>query len=339
MKRAFTLIELLVVIAIIAILAAMLMPALERARLAAKNAACAGNMHNIGLGIQMFRGDHDQRWIAGRTTWFTYGMCELQAFVMRDYTQDWKVFLCPSFDGPVTRQPGLSTPASVADNCFEPLNSTTNNPWASTRDICYFYDERNIDDNSDPGRIINADGIAMFDWNGPQPANHKDGVNVLFVDSSATWVATLSPTARREYTIAQVTYPGAWWSNPLPTAGPWIMYGYIQNPRVGEDDLTTGDVDDIYMREGTPAQWGTANPNVAMTWWGQSQGGRAALDWGLPPPDKRDAALGGGAIAPDWWGQTLPFFRGPFLASVDPGNAHTGWQWGVTPDMETQVYQ
>ena len=60
--KAFTLIELLVVIAIIAILAALLLPALAKAKRAARRSQCINNLKQVGLSFKVWEGDHGDKY-------------------------------------------------------------------------------------------------------------------------------------------------------------------------------------------------------------------------------------------------------------------------------------
>ena len=71
-RRAFTLIELLVVIAIIAILMAVLMPALKRAREGGKRAACLSNLKQLTLAWNMYADENDDRLVNGATGYSDY---------------------------------------------------------------------------------------------------------------------------------------------------------------------------------------------------------------------------------------------------------------------------
>jgi len=58
---AFTLVELLVVLAIIGVLAGLLLPTLGRANEAGRGTACLGNLHQVGLALQLYVGDNNNR--------------------------------------------------------------------------------------------------------------------------------------------------------------------------------------------------------------------------------------------------------------------------------------
>lgn len=71
-QRGFTLIELLVVIAIIAILMAILMPALNRAREQGKRASCLSNLNQLTLAWIMYADENDDKLVCGDTYEYTY---------------------------------------------------------------------------------------------------------------------------------------------------------------------------------------------------------------------------------------------------------------------------
>src|SRR5450830_1530952 len=95
-KKGFTLIELLVVIAIIAILAAMLLPALARAREQARRANCISNLKQLGLLCHMYAQDYDDSFPSGFGAVTARTPEDDLVALYPTYTTAWKLFVCPS---------------------------------------------------------------------------------------------------------------------------------------------------------------------------------------------------------------------------------------------------
>jgi prepilin-type N-terminal cleavage/methylation domain-containing protein len=71
-RTGFTLVELLVVISILALLIAILLPSLRRARQQAKRTACASNLRQVGLGLNMYA-DSSNDWLPTWSAWQVWG--------------------------------------------------------------------------------------------------------------------------------------------------------------------------------------------------------------------------------------------------------------------------
>lgn len=164
-KKGFTLIELLVVIAIIAILAGMLLPALNRARESARRVKCLNNIRQISVASHLYAADHREIFPSGNT------IANWAVELFPDYTEDYNMFLCPSMN---TTASATITDASC-DYAF--VGGLKESDPADSFMLC-----------DEPVSVTTASGQVVFS---ETQSNHRaDGGNFGFVDGHVTWIST-----------------------------------------------------------------------------------------------------------------------------------------------------
>jgi prepilin-type N-terminal cleavage/methylation domain-containing protein/prepilin-type processing-associated H-X9-DG protein len=199
--RAFTLIELLVVIAIIGILAAMLLPALNKARQKANQANCLGTMHQWGLALNMYNDDWNDYYpyvgTAGdpctpeNTEWAWYNvlppyigqktLCQLYAAGNPPTPRTGRsIWICPSATN-VTVRPTSSNPYF----CYS-LNVSTHSSSGGTHVI--FKRDRMVAPST---TIVFCEEVEdnFSETTGQYcGAKHNGGSNFVFGDAHAEWL-------------------------------------------------------------------------------------------------------------------------------------------------------
>lgn len=152
-KRGFTLVELLVVIAIIGVLVALLLPAVQAAREAARRSACQNNLHQIGLGLQNY---HSAK------QFFPYGAHDgdCESGVPHDrFPQTWRTLILPYMENqPLYEQLRELADQSRGNGCY-PVRRWERSPLQQTPVESYIC----------PSESINV-GSGLATWSGPSTA-------------------------------------------------------------------------------------------------------------------------------------------------------------------------
>jgi prepilin-type N-terminal cleavage/methylation domain-containing protein/prepilin-type processing-associated H-X9-DG protein len=217
-KRGFTLIELLVVIAIIAILAALLLPALASAKERGKRTACLSNIRQIGVISIMYAGDFGDKLFSSIGAPFnpialnlsllptlqTYGMV-----IKTNSSEQNNVWSCPERSYLPRQDPNALTTIAIGYQYYGGMTSWVNpagtfaNPPSPVKlsnskpRWCLAAESNCRIVNPLPGFPANdvgwgADGYVPGEAiRVPHPARvgtHPAGGNILFVDGSANWV-------------------------------------------------------------------------------------------------------------------------------------------------------
>ncbi|MHC4116250.1 MAG: prepilin-type N-terminal cleavage/methylation domain-containing protein [Planctomycetota bacterium] len=213
--RGFTLIELLVVIAIIALLLAILMPALQRVKKQAQGVVCQSNLKQIGAAAFMYAEEYDQfvpRGRAGGTgkAWFQLFMPLLSQKPINNDYRSVDIYRCPSYpdkeqtmcyvvNGWKFSSPTDMTGSEIVDpsklsDCEQPsftifLTDNEDGPWRHIVTSAGS-DGHNRCDVWAPQHLPNREETDVTRGRRVAAARHRDGANALFLDWHVDWIAT-----------------------------------------------------------------------------------------------------------------------------------------------------